>query len=232
MRLAIMQPYFLPYVGYWQLMGAVDAFVVYDRIKYTKKGWINRNRMLLNGSDAMFSLPLASGSDQLMVSERTLSSAFDRRKLLAQFEGAYRKAPQFDAVQPLLRDVVMCPADNLFDYLWHSIVRIREHLGLNTRLIVSSDVPHDESLKSQDKVLALCGALGATVYVNPIGGVELYDRDAFSLRGITLQFHKARPFDYPQLGAPFVAWLSIVDVLMFNPAATVDDAVRHQFDLL
>ena len=90
MRLAIMQPYFLPYIGYWQLMGAVDAFVVYDRIKYTKKSWINRNRMLLNGSDAMFSLQLAAGSDQLMVCERELAPAFDRRKLLA-----------FDAPLPL-----------------------------------------------------------------------------------------------------------------------------------
>jgi len=232
MRLAIMQPYFLPYVGYWQLMGAVDAFVVYDRIKYTKKGWINRNRMLQNGDAATFSLPLASGSDQLMVCERELAPSFDRRKLLAQFEGCYRKAPQFETLRPWLQSVVLDPANNLFDYLWQSIVKTRHQLGLTTKLIVSSEVEHDESLKAQDKVLAICKALGATSYVNAIGGLELYEREAFAAEGIELQFHKARPFEYAQFGNAFVPWLSILDVLMFNPATVVDDAVRHQFDLL
>lgn len=232
MRLAIMQPYFMPYIGYWQLMGAVDAFVVYDRIKYTKKGWINRNRMLLNGGDAMFSLPLAAGSDQLMVSERELASTFDRRKLLSQFDGAYRKAPRFEAVRPWLQDLVLDPANNLFDYLLQSIVKTRDHLGLTTKLIVSSDVAHDESLKAQDKVLAICKALGATTYVNAIGGQELYEREAFAAEGIELRFHKARPFEYAQFGQAFVPWLSILDVLMFNPAAVVNDTVRNQFDLL
>ena len=232
MRLAIMQPYFLPYIGYWQLMGAVDAFVVYDRIKYTKKGWINRNRMLQNGDAATFSLPLASGSDQLMVCERELAPSFDRRKLLAQFEGCYRKAPQFETLRPWLQSVVLDPANNLFDYLWQSIVKTRHQLGLTTKLIVSSEVEHDESLKAQDKVLAICKALGATSYVNAIGGLELYEREAFAAEGIELQFHKARPFEYAQFGNAFVPWLSILDVLMFNPATVVDDAVRHQFDLL
>lgn len=232
MRLAIMQPYFMPYIGYWQLMGAVDAFVVYDRIKYTKKGWINRNRMLLNGGDAMFSLPLAAGSDQLMVSERELAPTFDRRKLLSQFDGAYRKAPRFEAVRPWLQDLVLDPANNLFDYLLQSIVKTRDHLGLTTKLIVSSDVAHDESLKAQDKVLAICKALGATTYVNAIGGQELYEREAFAAEGIELRFHKARPFEYAQFGQAFVPWLSILDVLMFNPAAVVNDTVRNQFDLL
>jgi hypothetical protein len=232
MRLAIMQPYFLPYIGYWQLMGAVDAFVVYDRIKYTKKGWINRNRMLQNGDAATFSLPLAAGSDQLMVCERELAPSFDRRKLLAQFEGCYRKAPQFEAMRPWLQDLVLDPANNLFDYLWRSIVKTRDQLGLTTRLIVSSEVQHDENLKAQDKVLAICKALGATTYVNAIGGLELYEREAFASEGIELKFHKARSFEYAQFGNAFVPWLSVLDVLMFNPATVVDDAVRHQFDLL
>jgi hypothetical protein len=231
MRLAIMQPYFMPYIGYWQLMEAVDAFVVYDRIKYTKKGWINRNRMLLNGDAATFSLPLAQGSDQLLVSERELAPSFDRRKLLAQFEGTYRRAPQFDALRPWLQDVVLDPANNLFDYLWQSIVKVRDRLGLTTRLIVSSEVPHDESLKAQDKVLAICKALGATTYINAIGGLELYEREAFAARGVELRFHKASPFEYAQFGAPFVPWLSIVDVLMFNSAEQTRDFLTKYYEL-
>ena len=88
MKLALMQPYFLPYVGYWQLLAAVDEFIVYDNIKYTKKGWINRNRMLRNGEDVMFSLPLQGASDSLDIVERELSDSFDREKLLSQFSGA------------------------------------------------------------------------------------------------------------------------------------------------
>jgi len=188
--------------------------------------------MLQGGDAATFSLPLAQGSDQLMVCERELAPTFDRRKLLSQFEGAYRKAPEFDALRPWLQDIVLDPATNLFDYLWQSIVKVRDRLGLTTRLIVSSEVPHDEGLRAQDKVLAICKALGATTYVNAIGGLELYEREAFATEGIELRFHKARPFEYAQFGKPFVPWLSILDVLMFNPATVVDDAVRHQFDLL
>jgi len=233
MRLAIMQPYYLPYIGYWQLMGAVDRFVVYDNIKYTKKGWINRNRLLLNGDAATFSLPLAQGSDSLNVDQRELAASFERRKLLNQFIGVYRKAPQFEAVLPLLESLVLHPAQNLFDYLWHSIQALRDHLGLKTELLRSSSIAIDhDGLKAQDKVIALCEALGASTYVNAIGGTELYDRAAFAARGIELRFHKAQCVEYPQFGAAFVPWLSIVDVLMFNPPAAVQQAVLHQFELL
>ena len=87
MKVAIMQPYFLPYIGYFQLIAAVDVFIVYDNIKYTKKGWINRNRILLNGKDVMFSLPLKSDSDYLNIRDRELSADLSRGKLLNQFRG-------------------------------------------------------------------------------------------------------------------------------------------------
>ncbi|AVC45854.1 wbqC-like family protein (plasmid) [Rhizobium leguminosarum bv. viciae] len=90
MKLAIMQPYFFPYIGYFQLIHAVDKFVVYDNIKYTKKGWINRNRILRNGEDYTFSLPIKAASDSLDICDRTLSTEFDRNKLVNQIQGAYR----------------------------------------------------------------------------------------------------------------------------------------------
>ena len=216
-----MQPYFLPYIGYWQLMAAVDTFVVYDNIKYTKKGWTNRNRMLLNGEAATFSLPLAKDSDDLDVVQRRLADTFQRTKLLAQLEGAYRKAPYFAEVRPLLEQVVMHPQDNLFDYLWHSIACLAKHLGLNTHLVRSSDIAIDHDLKSQDKVLALCAATGASTYINTMGGRELYAPQAFAERSITLQFIRPTEVSYPQFGNAFVPWLSIVDVLMFNPIEQV-----------
>src|ERR1700680_880113 len=98
MRTAIMQPYFFPYIGYFQLIDSVDLFIVYDNIKYTKKGWINRNRILLNGKDVTLSLPLKSDSDFLDIRDRELAADFNREKLVNQLSGAYRRAPYFRQV--------------------------------------------------------------------------------------------------------------------------------------
>lgn len=93
MKLSIMQPYFLPYSGYFQLIAASDLFVVYDNIKYTKKGWINRNRFLRDGKAVPFSLPLKHAPDSLEIRERELTANFNPGKLLNQFRAAYRQAP-------------------------------------------------------------------------------------------------------------------------------------------
>jgi len=231
-RLAIMQPYFLPYIGYWQLMAAVDTFVVYDNIKYTNKGWINRNRMLLNGTDTMFSLPLKKGSDTLDVVEREIADDFAPDKLLAQFAGAYRRAPHFEPTFELLRSVLMHGERNLFAFIHHSLTKVCGHLGIGTPIQVSSSLPFDNALKAQDKVLAICEAAGASTYINPIGGTELYARDAFAQRGIELRFLSSRAVEYSQFGAPFLPWMSIVDVMMFNPVRAVTEAIQNQFDLL
>lgn len=232
MKLAIMQPYFLPYIGYFQLIAAADQFVIYDRIKYTKKGWINRNRFLLNGSDAMFSLPLKKGSDALNVVERELAADFDRSKLLGQFAGAYRRAPHFAETFALMERIVRHRDDNLFGYIHHAVTTLCAHLGLHTEIRVSSTLPFDNALKGQDKVLAICGAAGACHYINSIGGTELYAKQDFAAVGIELQFLKPRPFEYPQFGQPFVPWLSIVDVLMFNPVGAVRTCLDRNYDLV
>ena len=232
MKLAIMQPYFLPYVGYFQLMNAVDVFVIYDHIKYTKKGWINRNRFLLNGTDSMFSLPLKKGSDGLDVVLRELAAEFDRTKLLSQFIGAYRRAPYFAQTFPLLERIVHHEDGNLFWFIHHSLAEVCAHLQINTEIRASSSLPVEKELRSQDKVLAICGALGAKRYINPIGGTELYVREDFAARGIELQFLKPRTFEYAQFGNEFVPWLSIIDVLMFNPIEVVRERLEHHFDLV
>jgi hypothetical protein len=232
MTVAIMQPYFLPYIGYFQLIGSVDLFIVYDNIKYTKKGWINRNRMLLDGKDAMFSLPLKGGSDSLDVCQRALAESFSREKLLNEFREAYRRAPFFGQTFSLLEKIVRDDRNNLFDYLHHSIVAACEHLGMKTDIRVSSTVPIDHTLKGQAKVLALCRAVGAGRYINAIGGIELYSKDAFRNQGIELQFIKARQFVYPQFGADFVPWLSIVDVMMFNPLDAIAACIASNYELI
>jgi hypothetical protein len=228
MKLAIMQPYFLPYIGYFQLVAGVDTFVVYDNIKYTKKGWINRNRLLRNGEAVTFSIPLQKDSDFLDVRDRRLAADFDRKKLLNMFKGAYEPAPFFQSTMPLIREIVEHEETNLFRFLRHSIVKTCEHLGIGTKIVDSSDVPIDHSLKGEQRVIALCEALGATMYVNPIGGTELYLDSDFAQRGIELRFLKSEAIEYAQFGHPFVPRLSIVDLMMFNPPERVDGWIRSR----
>jgi hypothetical protein len=227
-----MQPYFLPYIGYFQLISEVDTFVVYDNIKYTKKGWINRNRLLMNGTDSVFSLPLASASDFLDIRDRTVSSDFDRTKLLNQFRGAYSKAPEFRNVFPWLSDLVNHGENNLFEYLLQTILGVRSLLELQTEVVRSSTIEVDPALSGKDRVLATCRALGATVYVNPIGGLDLYDRVEFRNHRLDLRFLRSGPVQYSQFGCDFVPSLSIVDVLMFNPIPAVQTHVRQSYEVL
>lgn len=232
MKLGIMQPYFLPYIGYFQLIAAVDIFIVYDNIKYTKKGWINRNRMLLNAADSIFSLPLKKDSDSLDIICRKISDDFYRVKLLNQFKGAYGRAPYFSETYPLLERIISYEDSNLFHYLHHSLMEICRHLNINTEIRISSDVPIDHGLKAQDKVLALCKVMHAKEYINTIGGMELYQKNEFYENGIELKFIKAKPFKYDQFGAEFIPWLSIVDVLMFNSIDVVRNCIYSNYELI
>ena len=227
-----MQPYFFPYIGYFQLIAAVDLFIVYDNIKYTKKGWINRNRMLQNGKDVMFSLPLKSDSDFLDVRERELAADFNRDKLLNQFSGAYRRAPYFEQTFPLVEQIVRYEDANLFRFLHHSIVKTCEHLGIATEIKISSGIAIDHDLKSQDKVLAMCAVAGASTYVNAIGGMDLYLNETFHEKGIDLKFIKSKPFEYAQFGNEFVPWLSIIDVMMFNALDTIRTCITTNYELI
>ena len=232
MRLAIMQPYFFPYIGYFQLIAAVDLFIVYDNIKYTKQGWINRNRMLQNGKDVLFSLPLRSDSDARDVRDRELAADFNRDKLLNQFKGAYRRAPHFAQTYPLLERIVRHRDANLFRFLHHSIAATCAHLDIATEIRISSGIAIDHGLKNQDKVLALCAAAGANTYVNAIGGMELYAKEAFREKGIELKFIRSKPFEYAQFGDAFVPWLSIIDVMMFNSLAAIRTCISTDYELI
>ena len=227
-----MQPYFFPYIGYFQLIAAVDQFIVYDNIKYTKKGWINRNRILQNGRDEMFSLPLKSASDYLNVCERELAADFNRTKLLNQIKSAYQRAPYFVQTFPLVEQIVRYEDTNLFRFLHHSIARTCEHLGIATEIRISSGIAIDHDLKNQDKVLALCEAVGASTYVNAVGGMELYSKKMFREKGIELKFIQSKRFEYAQFGDAFVPWLSIIDVMMFNSKEETLASITGNFNLI
>ena len=227
MILGIMQPYFFPYIGYYQLINAVDQFVVYDNIKYTKKGWINRNRLLQNGRDVTFSVPLKKASDRLHISNREISDDFDPTKLLNIFKGSYSKAPYYKGVSILLEKILSYQNNNLFHYLHNSIIQTCEFLEIDTEILVSSELDTNHSLTAEERVISLCESVGAKSYVNPKGGIELYNKDHFSLSGIELKFLSTNRIEYKQFEEPFVSSLSIVDILMFNSKDTVSQLLAE-----
>lgn len=233
MKIAIMQPYFFPYIGYFQLIAAVDLFIIYDEIQYTKKGWINRNRMLRNGGDAIFSLPLEKASDYLDIRDRKIAASFDQRKLKAQIEGAYRKAPEFGRVMPLVEAALSQEGDNLFDFISHTLHLTCAQLNIETPIQKSSLIERSATpLKAQERVIDICKCAGATTYINPIGGLDLYDSAAFSAAGMKLFFLRARNIEYKQFGDPFVPFLSIIDVMMFNSTSSIAKLISNEYDLI
>ena len=226
-----MQPYFFPYLGYWQLMNAVDKYVIYDNIQYTKKGWFNRNRFLQNGHDELFTINLEKASDYLDVRDRFISSTFDRKALVARLKNAYQKAPYFLQNFPIIEEIILYENNNLFDYIFNSIKQIHSFLKIKSELIVSSSLPIDHTLKSSEKVKAIVLFLKGSQYINAIGGQALYSQEEFFKDGIQLSFLKMKEFSYHQFNNPFIPGLSIVDVMMFNSPEEINKML-DQYELL
>lgn len=218
MKVGIMQPYFFPYIGYFQLINSVDEFVIYDNIQFTKKGWINRNRILVNGKADYITLPIQKDSHDLNVKQRFLSEtwSFERKKILNRIVESYRKAPQFEQVYPLLENCLNAEISNLFDFIHNSLTETLSYLSITTKITTSSSIRIDHELKSEIKVLEICKTKKALTYINSIGGTELYKKDSFESNGIKLQFQESKPINYSQFNNEFIPWLSIIDVLMFN----------------
>lgn len=227
-----MQPYFFPYIGYWQLINAVDTFVIYDNIQYTKKGWINRNRYLQNEKDYLFSIPLVKNSDYLDIVDRDIAPTFDKKKLINQLQNAYAKAPyKLDALD-VISEIITYENNNLFDYIHHSVQNICSFLNIQTDIIISSHIKGDDKiLKGQDRVINIVKQLHGQKYINAIGGQELYSKEEFLEHKITLNFIKSKNIIYQQLTNEFVPWLSIVDVMMFNSPERINEML-DDYELL
>lgn len=213
-----MQPYFFPYIGYFQLINAVDEFVIYDNIEFTKKGWINRNRILVNEADAIITLPLKKDSDYLHVKDRYLAETWEieRKKMLNRITESYRKAPCFKETYEVIEKCILYEDRNLFKFILHSLQTLMQYLNIKTNLVISSSILVDHQLKSDAKVMAICKERGADMYINPIGGIVLYDKNHFKQNNLELQFQKSNSITYKQFNNDFLPWLSIIDVMMFN----------------
>lgn len=229
--IGIMQPYFFPYIGYWQLINAVDKFVVYDNIQYTKKGWINRNYYLLNGQKTLFTVNIEKASDYLDICERLISSEYKRDKLVVRLQSAYKGAPMYGEVFDLVANIIRFSSCNLFEYIVNSIVQVCAYLGIRTEIIVSSSLNNEPFLKSEERVIAFCKELGGHTYINAIGGMELYSRAHFAKENLMLRFLEAQPIEYKQWGGEFVPWLSVIDLMMFNSKEQLSQML-NKYELL
>jgi hypothetical protein len=228
-----MQPYFLPYIGYMQLMSAVDTFILYDDVSFINRGWINRNKLLINGQEHLFTIPLKDASQNKRINEVHLADDPKwRSKLLKTIEQGYRKAPYYQTVMPLTEKIINFTTDSIADLVHFSLVELNQYIGLTTRLVASSSIYSNVALKAQERILDICRQESATGYINPIGGTELYDKSAFLTVGIKLNFIKAKQVEYPQFSRNhFIPWLSILDVLMFNDIASVR-ALLGEYELV
>ena len=217
MKIGIMQPYIFPYIGYFQLINAVDKFILYDDVNFINKGWINRNRMLNNGKDSLFSIPLKEASQNKLINEIEVNwdSAW-KSKFLKTLEQCYKKAPFYQETLLIIQQTLNVDDEPISKIVEHNLRLICKYLDIKTEIVSSSAIYQNSHLKAQERILAICLQEKATQYINPIGGLELYDKDFFEAQNIQLNFIKSKLIQYPQFKNEFVPWLSMIDVLMFN----------------
>lgn len=215
MRLAVMQPYFFPYIGYWQLIRAADRFVILDDVNYIKAGWINRNRLLINGQPTWLTAPVQDASQNRKICATQLQATDDwRDKTVRMVAMAYRRAPCFAEVFPVVEQVLRHGAGNLADYLAHQLRTLTAFMGIDTSFVTTSRRYGNEQLAGQARIVDICRREDARQYLNLPGGRALYDPAAFAAAGVELHFLTMRPLPYPQRSPGFTPFLSIIDALM------------------
>lgn len=228
MKIGIMQPYFFPYIGYWQLMNAVDKYVIYDDVNFIKNGWINRNNILVNKSVHMFTLPLEGASPFEKINQiKITSNEKNKSKMLKTLEMSYKKAPFYNDVFPIAEKTIMEDSCLISVALKNSFEMINKYLDIKTELILSSEMEKDNSLNAQEKVIHICKLLGANTYYNAIGGQELYDKEEFKKNRIELKFLKTKPVEYKQFTNEFIPNLSIIDIMMFNSPEKIREMLNE-----
>lgn len=250
MRLAIMQPYFLPYLGYFQAISAVDKFILYENLSFIKKKWMNKNRILLkNGKVFSITVPLLKKSSNKIISEIKIDNSQQwKLKLLKAIYMNYKGSLFFDETYPFFEKLLEYPYDYLHQLNAHSIKFIADYLNINTQLDNNNDryleleakldkIDEDDFSEFPDfkinktskrvaRIIEILKREGANVFINAIGGQTLYNKDEFASYGINLFFIKSNQITYPQFSDKFIPDLSIIDVLMHNGKEKTTDLVK------
>lgn len=217
MKIGVMQPYLFPYVGYFQLMSAVDKFILLDDVNYIKGGWINRNCIIINNEVNRFTIPLQQSSSFIPINE--LSVVDKKRwkdKFLKTIDQNYNKAPYFSLFFPVVESIINSKYEKIADLVFFSITKINQYLEILTIVEIASQKFNNQNLKGQSRILDICHQEKADHYINSIGGKKLYDPEYFRLNGINFNFIEPHFSEYKQFEPGFFPSLSIIDVLMFN----------------
>jgi len=233
MNLAIMQPYFLPYLGYFQLIHAVDKFVIYDDVSYMKSGWINRNRIKNQESPQYITVPVQNGRSGVPIREVLIAKTPNnwKVKMLRTVAQSYARAPFYDEVYPIFENMIYYQLSSIAELDTHIICQICKYLGITTEISKTSSIYENSKLTSVDRVIDICEKERASQYINAIGGRDLYSYDLFEAKGISLKFLQPILGLYAQGGDGFVPGLSILDILM-NLGAEGARTQLDQFKLL
>lgn len=227
MIMGMNQPYFMPYIGFWQLVNAVDVFVIGDDYHYINRGWVNRNRILQEGQAKYFNIEVDHASQNKQINELLLSDVFDPEKKLSQLRTLYHSAPYFQQGYELMRKIFACDERNLAYFLEHSMQCVCDYLGIQTKFLRSSGIPHNAEYKKEYRIFEQCKYIGADVYINAIGGQKFYFYEQFHDQGIQLGFIKTGDIQYMQFGSEFVPNLSIIDVIMFNSKEEMQQLLQN-----
>ncbi len=229
---AIMQPYLFPYIGYFQLMALVDVFVVFDDVQYIRRGWINRNRILVNGKAQWFTIPVKKmPRDALINQGQFLIDDRVRNKILRTLETHYKKAPFFKVTFHLVEETLNYQNTAIVPFLLHHFELIKNYLNIKTPLKLSSHLDYNRGANAQEKIIQISKILQAKMYVNPIGGKDLYSSQTFQAEGIQLLFLNPQVEPYFQGKEPFVPNLSIIDVMMWNDVKEIQRLLT-QYELI
>lgn len=217
-NIAVMQPYIFPYIGYFQLIKAVDEFVLYDDVNFIKRGWINRNRILIDDKEKLITFPCLKASQNKLINEVEINvkdKAYDN--ILSTLQLAYSKAPYYNTIYPLVESILRYDNTNIAQLAGHSIIEISKYLDLETTYYYSSTLaPETRGLDKADRLIAITEKLKGSTYINAIGGQEIYEKHYFKTRNIDLYFLEPCIEPYQQFNDNFIAGLSIIDILMFN----------------
>lgn len=218
-KIAAMQPYLFPYLGYFQLINAVDEFVLGDVLQYEKESWINRNRILIGGKVKLVTFPLKKEKFGSSINERVFADTFREEvgRLLKSIKLSYSRAANFKDFFPVLEEILLFQSNNLALYSENSIRFLCEYMGITTPIRLASTFGFPFRMEKQERVIQTVKALNGVVYINPIGGAALYDHPTFRAHGLQLRFHRMGDVTYRQFTELFQPSLSIIDVLMFNP---------------
>jgi hypothetical protein len=215
MNVAVMQPYFCPYIGYFQLVSAVDKFIFYDDVNYIKGGWINRNKIISSDREFLFSIPLVDASSFRLIKDTQVNwKSKEIDKLISNIQRSYARTPHFNEVFPIIADIFSRRAETISELAIDSVMSFAKYLEIKTEFKVSSKEGYEKTGDRVANLIHIMNAEGSTEYINPIGGQELYAKDDFSRHGVTLNFLKG------------TGSLSIIDVCMKHAKSEIQETLK------